>query len=201
MNTPLTAMSLRHLALALCCKSAFAIPAGAQAPQPAPKSIAIVADSIAAAGDTARAVAILDSTVRADRLNGAAWHQLGVLLWNQAKGLRRDGLVQNPRVIRLLGAADSSLRIATQVAPDSARFWMSLNQFNSTSGVSWSQFAAGGNATKALEAAERLGDSANIALASDAYEDQMRQAREAVKADSKRVAQVVKGWLDDEANA
>ncbi|MCD9030439.1 flagellar M-ring protein FliF [Luteimonas sp. Y-2-2-4F] len=38
-----------------------------------------------------------------------------------------------------------------------------------------------------------------IALASDAYEDRVRQAREAVKTDSKRVAQVVKGWLGDEA--
>ena len=34
-----------------------------------------------------------------------------------------------------------------------------------------------------------------------AYEDRLRIAREAVKSDSKRVAQVVKGWLDDEAAA
>lgn len=33
------------------------------------------------------------------------------------------------------------------------------------------------------------------ALASDAYEDRLRQAREAVKADSKQVAQVVKDWV------
>ncbi len=38
-----------------------------------------------------------------------------------------------------------------------------------------------------------------IALPSDAYEDRLRQAREAVKADSKRVAQVVKGWVANEA--
>ena len=42
---------------------------------------------------------------------------------------------------------------------------------------------------------------APMALGSDAYEDQVRQAREAVQADSKRVAQVVKGWLNDEATA
>ena len=42
---------------------------------------------------------------------------------------------------------------------------------------------------------------APIALPSDAYEDRLRVAREAVKSDSKRVAQVVKGWLDDEAAA
>ena len=33
------------------------------------------------------------------------------------------------------------------------------------------------------------------ALPSDAYEDRLRQAREAVKADSKQVAQVVKDWV------
>jgi len=33
------------------------------------------------------------------------------------------------------------------------------------------------------------------ALASDAYEDRLRQAREAVKSDSKQVAQVVKDWV------
>lgn len=33
----------------------------------------------------------------------------------------------------------------------------------------------------------------------DAYEERVRLAREAVKADSKRVAQVVKGWVASEA--
>jgi flagellar M-ring protein FliF len=38
-------------------------------------------------------------------------------------------------------------------------------------------------------------DIAQKALASDAYEDRLRQAREAVKTDSKQVAQVVKDWV------
>ncbi|WP_407351612.1 flagellar basal-body MS-ring/collar protein FliF [Luteimonas sp. R10] len=38
-----------------------------------------------------------------------------------------------------------------------------------------------------------------IALASNAYDDRLRHAREAVQADSKQVAQVVKGWLGNEA--
>jgi len=37
-----------------------------------------------------------------------------------------------------------------------------------------------------------------MALPSDAYEDRLRSAREAVKTDSKRVAQVVKDWLGNE---
>ncbi len=43
------------------------------------------------------------------------------------------------------------------------------------------------------------GERAPIALPSNAYEDRLRHAREAVRTDSKRVAQVVKGWLGDEA--
>lgn len=39
---------------------------------------------------------------------------------------------------------------------------------------------------------------APLALPADAYEERLRLAREAVKADSKRVAQVVKGWVAHE---
>ncbi|KRG71068.1 flagellar basal-body MS-ring/collar protein FliF [Pseudoxanthomonas dokdonensis] len=44
-------------------------------------------------------------------------------------------------------------------------------------------------------AEDRVETPAPRALASDAYEDRLRQAREAVKSDSKQVAQVVKDWL------
>ncbi|QDW65552.1 flagellar basal-body MS-ring/collar protein FliF [Luteimonas granuli] len=56
-----------------------------------------------------------------------------------------------------------------------------------------------GDGPTLAEDSARISPRAPIALASDHYEDQMRQAREAVKEDSKRVAQVVKGWLSDEA--
>ncbi|WP_433851605.1 flagellar basal-body MS-ring/collar protein FliF [Stenotrophomonas nitritireducens] len=41
----------------------------------------------------------------------------------------------------------------------------------------------------------QLGGAAPLALPLDAYEERLRMAREAVRADSKRVAQVVKGWV------
>ncbi len=41
----------------------------------------------------------------------------------------------------------------------------------------------------------QLGAPAQLALPVDAYEERLRMAREAVQADSKRVAQVVKGWV------
>ena len=37
-----------------------------------------------------------------------------------------------------------------------------------------------------------------LALPVDAYEERLRMAREAVKTDSKRVAQVVKGWVSND---
>ena len=40
---------------------------------------------------------------------------------------------------------------------------------------------------------------APMALASDALEDQVRQARKAVQEDSKRVAQVIRGWVSDDS--
>jgi flagellar M-ring protein FliF len=48
------------------------------------------------------------------------------------------------------------------------------------------------------DTANIAGHKASIALP-DAYEERLRLAREAVKADSKRVAQVVKGWVANEA--
>ncbi|ASW45092.1 flagellar M-ring protein FliF [Xanthomonas hortorum pv. vitians] len=46
----------------------------------------------------------------------------------------------------------------------------------------------------------QLGQDKKVPIAlPDAYEERMRVAREAVKADSKRVAQVVKGWVASEA--
>ena len=41
----------------------------------------------------------------------------------------------------------------------------------------------------------QLGTASPLALPLDAYEERVRMAREAVKADSKRVAQVVRGWV------
>ncbi len=41
----------------------------------------------------------------------------------------------------------------------------------------------------------QLGGGAPLALPLDAYEERLRMAREAVRSDSKRVAQVVKGWV------
>ena len=84
-------------------------------------SVAQTADSLAANGDTAQAVALLASAVRRDRRDAAAWHQLGLLQWNQARSARDPNFVKDQKKIRLLIAADTALRLATKLAPDSAR--------------------------------------------------------------------------------
>jgi len=135
--------------------------------QAADRSAAAWADSLAAQGDTSGALALLDSALRADRKNGAAWHQYGLLSWNMAKSQRSASFMKDQRAIRMLSAADSALRLATQFAPDSARFWLTLGRFNLTSGVSTMRFAASAQVGNALEAATKTGDRLMIATAAD----------------------------------
>ncbi|WP_373068487.1 GWxTD domain-containing protein [Gemmatimonas sp.] len=125
------------------------------------------ADSVAAAGDTARAIAILDSVVRADKRNAAAWHQLGRLQWNMARSARDPNYMKDQKKIRLLIAADSALRLAAQLAPDSARFHLDLSRFNIESGVSTTRFASRGQASDGYDAAKRTGDRLRFADAAD----------------------------------
>lgn len=170
---------LRRSALALCAialtiaaptstVSAQDTTAAAQQGAPKVRSLAFIADSIAFTGDTARAVAMLDSAVRADKRDAASWHQLGLILWNQAKSQRSGGNIRDIRIVRMLSAADSSLRMATQLEPDSARYWLSLNQFSASSGLGSTIMASGRQASNALEAAEKAGDRLAVAQAADA---------------------------------
>ena len=130
-------------------------------------SVAQTADSIAASGDTASAVALLDSVVRRDKRNAAAWHQLGLLQWNQARSARDANFMKDQKKIRLLSAADSSLRLASQFAPDSARYHLTLARFSIESGLSTVRFASRGQAGDAYGAAKRTGDRLRLADAAD----------------------------------
>lgn len=152
----------------LVCLGVLASPRMALAQIIDSANVAMVADSIAASGDTTRAYALLDSALRANKKNGAAWHQFGLLNWNMARADRNPNYIKNQQAIRLLQGADTALRLATQFSPDSARYWMSLNTFNLESGLSPMRFASNGQASNALDAAMRVGDTLMIARASDA---------------------------------
>lgn len=135
--------------------------------QTRPASVAALADSIAAVGDSSRAYALLDSALHKNKSDAAAWHLFGLLNWNMAKAKRNANYMGDTRAINQLRAADSALRLATQFAPDSARFWLTLSRFNLTSGVATMRFSAGGQSNNALDAATKTGDSLLIAAASD----------------------------------
>ena len=152
--------------LVLACT---ALGAGAQPSNAlrASSSVAALADSIATSGDTTRAYAMLDSALHRNKLDAAAWHVFGLLNWNMAKSKRDGGFMSDQRVIRLLRGADTALRLATQFAPDSARYWLTLGKFNLTSGVATMRFSAAGQSKSALEAATRTGDSLLMAVAAD----------------------------------
>lgn len=130
-------------------------------------SVALIADSIAASGDTSRAYALLDSALRANKDDGAAWFRFGLLNWSMAKSKRNASYMNDQRAIRLLRGADSALRLATQFSPDSARYWLTLGQFNLSSGVASMRFASSGQVSNALDAATKTGDLLLMAMAAD----------------------------------
>lgn len=89
--------------------------------------------SIAASGVGAQArpasgaIAELESAVQRDRGDGVLWHRLGMLLWGgRAQQVRET---EDAAVVASRIRADSALRLATQLAPDSGRFWLDYGRF------------------------------------------------------------------------
>ncbi len=157
-----------------CAVSLIAVMAAsaidAQVPRPLrPSADPVVrrADSLAAAGDSAGAIAMLEAEVRGKSRNAAAWHQLGLLQWARAASSRRGGFISDASTINQLRGADSALRLATKHGPDSAQYWMSLARFNLQSEVASVRFAASREMENGQRAATRVGDSLLMALGSD----------------------------------
>ena len=128
------------------------------ASRPAPLSGVALADSLAEAGDTARAMKVLEGALREDRRNAPAWHRIGKLSWEQARSARNPDFIRDQKKISLLIRADSALRWATIHAPDSARFYLDLGHFLLESNVGSLRFSAMGHLRDGLEAARRTGD-------------------------------------------
>ncbi len=138
------------------------LPIGAAAGSPA-----AIADSLVMRGDTAAAMTVLTSAVKANFKDPAAWYLLGLINWERVKDVRSAAYIKDKNKLKMVAAADSSLRIATQLAPDSARYWLSLARFNIGSGYSTVLFASQGNAKEAYQAAESTGDNLLLAEAAD----------------------------------
>jgi GWxTD domain-containing protein len=132
--------------------------------RPATVGVARVADSLAQRGDTAQALALLRQVLTPYSKDADAWHRYGLLLW-QSTGSRRDGYMRDIGTIRTLSTADSALRMATKLASDRAEFWATLARFNLNSGAGSVRYAATQEWERAAREAERVGDTAQIALA------------------------------------
>jgi GWxTD domain-containing protein len=126
------------------------------------------ADSLVTATDTVRAIDVLETALRPRSTNAAVWHRYGILRWQRVARVRNGGYVNDAYSIASLRMADSALRLATQFAPDSAEYWMTLAQFNLQSGIGSMRFAAEGQMARAREAADRTQDSLLMAATSDA---------------------------------
>ncbi|MEQ1692217.1 MAG: GWxTD domain-containing protein [Gemmatimonas sp.] len=163
-------MTMSHFIalLSLICGSAAGLAAQVPAPlRPTTDAVARRADSIALAGDSSRALAFLDSALRRQPKNAAAWHQQGLLHWAMAKSGRRGGYIGDARVLNLLRGADSALRLATKHAPDSAQYWVTLGRFNLQSDIASMHFAASRQMENAFKAATRIDDSLFMAMGAD----------------------------------
>src|SRR5215208_1889853 len=125
------------------------------------------ADSLAFVGDSAAAIAVLDAALRHDRRDAAAWHRRGMLAWATARLRREAGFIKRRDDITQLRLADSALRTAAALAPDSARYGVDLGRFLLNSKLTTTRFAAQEVLRRSLETARRVGDAAARAAAAD----------------------------------
>ena len=151
MPRPVVPRFARSLVLAAILAAAPSL-AGAQG------SAVALADSLAAAGDTAQAMKVVEKALRANRQDARAWHRMGILAWEQARSARDPDFMRDQKKISLLIRADSALRWATIHAPDSARFFLDLSHFLLESDVGTLRFSAMGYLRNGLDAAHRTGD-------------------------------------------
>lgn len=126
------------------------------------------ADSMAVGGDSAGAVALLDSAVRANRQDAEAWYRLGMIQWAMARSHRKSGFIKDGTAIRRLIQADTALRLARRLAPDSARYAVALARFFLNSNTATLRFQAHGQLEHAVERAAHVpGNEYSFAEAAD----------------------------------
>jgi GWxTD domain-containing protein len=108
--------------------------------------------------DTAGALALLDSAVRARPRDASAWHLRGLILMETTRPAVRKGFFTDQATISRLRAADSSIKLATLYAPDSGRFELTLGRLLLFGNFIWLRAGAPEHFEKALVKARRVGD-------------------------------------------
>ena len=129
--------------------------------------LAAVDSQLELRADTSAALALLESMIKARPRDAEAWYRRGLITWQMARPRRRGGFIRDLADIRLLSLADSSLRRAAMLEPDSARYHLAVGRFALNSRVSTLRFAAMGDFERALTAARQAGPPDALAQALD----------------------------------
>ena len=125
--------------------------------------------SAGAVADSQAVLRQLDAHVRANPRDAAAWYQRGMVAWALADRARAKS---PPRGLdhTLLGRlADTSLRIAAELAPTNGRYRTAVGRYLLESGFAMSRAAAPGHFEKAIEIGRKGGDSTNYAESAVEY--------------------------------
>ena len=125
------------------------------------------ADFIANKVDSLAAYTMLDSALKVNKRDAAAWHKYGMMAWSMARSSRGQFTNSAPQAVRWLIAADSAFHLAVAIAPDSAMYWRDMARFGLNSGSTFLRFRAEGWLDKGLAAAVRTGDSLMVSDIAD----------------------------------
>ena len=139
--------------------SLIGVPHGvAQGPPPGTDPVTPWPD--AAVAESLKVLATLDSVVRRNRNDAAAWHRRGMISWGLMYRARVGPPYSGLDWTRLGRQADTSLRIAARIAPDTPRYGFNLAQYFMASGVSTMRAQAYTMIEDALDAARDRRDPA-----------------------------------------
>mgnify|MGYP002787081971 CR=1 FL=1 len=130
----------------------------------AAQSVALPTLSPTAIADSQAVLAQLGERLREAPRDAAAWHRRGRIAWVLSEGggsITARGL----DAIRLRHLADSSLRIAAQLAPDNARYQLDLGRFFRGVQPTPTRFLAEDHLRRAMQLAGEAGDEALLAEA------------------------------------
>jgi GWxTD domain-containing protein len=113
--------------------------------------------SLEAVSDSLEVLRSLDARVRSNPRDAAAWHRQGMAAWSLAVRARLDNPPRELDATRLARVADTSLRIASELAPDSANYARMLGLFLLSSGNPSARSAATGFFDRGARAARKFG--------------------------------------------
>lgn len=122
-----------------------------------------------AIADSQKILRGLQERVRSNSQDAAAWHQIGTIAWALGARARAANPPADLDATRLLVLADTALRVAAAAAPGKSYYRLDVGRFLLAQDNPITRAAAGGQFSKALDAARAAHDSAGIGAAAVEY--------------------------------